>query len=764
MVKVVLQNITKQIFGYPYLVLVLSPIILFSTVIFTGKSFFWGLPILQFIPWRVFLLNSIQQGVIPLWNNLNGFGAPFIANYQSAAFYPPSWILAIFYWLGDVGWLAYGFTLLTIAHLLLAGLGMVFFLRRLGLSTFAQNIGGLVFSLSGFMIYRTGFYSMIWTAAWLPWLLFAFTPNQRNEKGTWLPNIQGVIFISMLLLAGHAQLAFYSLVLTTSWVGYHAISLRRVHDSLLYIVSYSLTIILAAGISSIQLIPTAELLLNSQRAIEVGFDSGMDYSFWGWHFLNFLNPGWFGSPATANYWGYGNAWEDAVYVGVLPLVLCLVAVKHVLHKSRFQGILICLYACVILAVLLALGKFTPIYLWLYSHIPTFSMFQSPARWMFITTFCISIIAALGSEFFTRPSGRLRYWLNLSAMGAAAIGIGALLGLLVLPRFEPTIFKSILSFSAILFICLLAWIYLPVESKARNFFITGVIALLSIDLIIAAWGFQPVVDMATLQKLTRDTQSSGVMYVDSSSEYWMKFRRFFRFLDFRPVEELSDIANTGLPNLNLLTSSKSANNFDPLVPEGYDQLMHKLQMLDLDTQYAVLSRLGVNKFISANNGTPSGLSEKSLPETGVIYWSNCVKSVVNKEQAWDALIHSDKSMVIIEGVIEESLSNCSISESAVSIKSETTGNISINSNSSQPGWLVFRQTLYPGWKVSIDGKQASYYPADYLFMAVELPAGEHEVIWYYDPISYKIGGLVTLLSIIVLLYFWTFNNSREKNGI
>jgi len=79
-------------------------------------------------------------------------------------------------------------------------------------------------------------------------------------------------------------------------------------------------------------------------------------------------------------------------------------------------------------------------------------------------FLHSIIAALGSEFFTRPSGRLRYWLNLSAMGAAAIGIGALLGLLVLPRFEPTIFKSILSFSAILFICVLAWIHLPVESK------------------------------------------------------------------------------------------------------------------------------------------------------------------------------------------------------------------------------------------------------------------------------------------------------------
>jgi hypothetical protein len=47
----------------------------------------------------------------------------------------------------------------------------------------------------------------------------------------------------------------------------------------------------------------------------------MTYSLWPWRFLSLLSPNIFGTPANGTYQGYANYWEDAIYVGVLPLLL-----------------------------------------------------------------------------------------------------------------------------------------------------------------------------------------------------------------------------------------------------------------------------------------------------------------------------------------------------------------------------------------------------------------------------------------------------------
>jgi hypothetical protein len=80
-------------------------------------------------------------------------------------------------------------------------------------------------------------------------------------------------------------------------------------------------ILCGAGLAAIQLIPTAEYLMQSQRASAVSYDLAMTYSFWPWRFLSLLAPDLFGNPAIGDYWGYGNYWEDAVYIGLAPFLL-----------------------------------------------------------------------------------------------------------------------------------------------------------------------------------------------------------------------------------------------------------------------------------------------------------------------------------------------------------------------------------------------------------------------------------------------------------
>jgi len=97
--------------------------------------------------------------------------------------------------------------------------------------------------------------------------------------------------------------------------------------------------------------------------------------------------------------------------------------------------------------LIALGRNTPIFPWLYHHIPTFDMFQAPTRISILAVFALSILAAVGADSWTRPQGRQLYWLRLGVMAATAITIGAGLALLLTRNFAFDIRPSFIRATA-----------------------------------------------------------------------------------------------------------------------------------------------------------------------------------------------------------------------------------------------------------------------------------------------------------------------------
>ncbi|MGA9396701.1 MAG: hypothetical protein WBV22_00455, partial [Anaerolineaceae bacterium] len=92
-----LIQLLKPIASLPWLPIWLVPLVLFSPLLLTGRPMFWGAVFLQFTPWRVIAFDQVLSGHLPLWNSLSGMGAPLAANYQSALFYPPTWLLLPFY-------------------------------------------------------------------------------------------------------------------------------------------------------------------------------------------------------------------------------------------------------------------------------------------------------------------------------------------------------------------------------------------------------------------------------------------------------------------------------------------------------------------------------------------------------------------------------------------------------------------------------------------------------------------------------------------
>jgi uncharacterized membrane protein YfhO len=70
---------------------------------------------------------------------------------------------------------------------------------------------------------------------------------------------------------------------------------------------------------------------------------------------------------------------------------------------------------------------------------------------------------------------------------------------------------------------------------------------------------------------------------------------------------------------------------------------------------------------------------------------------------------------------------------------------IRSSTSADGWLVLSEMFYPGWKAEVDGQSVSPVRAYGLITAVPIAAGEHTIRYWYSPLSFWIGAIVTILT-------------------
>jgi hypothetical protein len=771
----------KPVIELPFLPIWLAPVILFSPLLFTGRPMFWGAVFLQFTPWRVIAFDQIFAGYTPLWNPFSGMGAPLVANYQSAIFYPPNWTLLPVYRYGGVDSLALGETWLVVLHLIWAALGMVFLLKQLGCGNFAQTLGALAFSLSGYLVARSSFLSINAAVAWLPWILLCCERMLADRRWSFRNIASGGIVIGMLLLAGHAQTAFYSLILSTCWVIYRGIwsGWERIAKTFFYWIEM---VLLGCMLSAIQLLPTAEYLIQSQRASEIGYEYAVNYSFLPWRFLTLLLPNLFGTPANGTYMLRADAyWEDAIYIGVLPLCLAFGAIIFTLVKrdkgeewtdrTRLIGFL---GLSSVLAALIALGKNTPLFPFLYRNIPTFDLFQAPARWMIWLVLASSLIAGFGADAWRAPGKRARSWLNRVMMLGVTIILATMLGGWLIAALPKPFIIAFLTFGvSILIIALLAK-HLPGAQKDNDqkqiIWRWLVIVFVSTDLLLANWQLNPAAEKGLYSMATSAARSArswvgeGRLYIDSEDLSLLQYQEFFNFRDFRMEGKFKYIANALLPDANLYGGLASINNFDPLVPGRFATLMTRLENSDSQTRQKLLIQLGVT-LIEQPVTDQQTVRFKPLEGAARIRWVNCAVGVGDGEAALEMLFKQAARAGTQKPVILEDSSittgDCNDIFNNITIIKELPGELSVQVTSPVEGWLVISDTNFPGWAGWLDGKPVDIHQADYLFKAVKVPAGQHTIRMAYQPKSFWLGLGLSALCLVFLLLFSKIGRDQFK---
>ena len=82
-------------------------------------------------------------------------------------------------------------------------------------------------------------------------------------------------------------------------------------------------------------------------------------------------------------------------------------------------------------------------------------------------------------------------------------------------------------------------------------------------------------------------------------------------------------------------------------------------------------------------------------------------------------------------------------------------IVIEAKANRNAFLFLSENYYPGWRAFVDGQEVKVYRANYLFRAVLLPEGEHQIEFAYDPASFRAGLQISLAVGSFLVGIWLF---------
>ena len=403
----------------PFFALLLLPCLLLFPVVFQGQAFLpadllrdiapwrvsqtaptvpWN-PLMwdgmaEFYPWRSFYAETVKSGFLPFWNPHEFCGTPFVANSQSAVFYP----LNLIFCLVPV-WRAFGLSVLI--HLFLTGSFCYAFLRcgALKLCRPAALLGSVAWQLCHWQVAWLALPTFLCVSTWLPLALLLV--DRTAERPVPIRAVPLGLCLGLMLLAGHLQIALYCFGLITPYALFRVLPLLKTQWRPL-IGCMALTIALAFGLAAPQLLPAVELARVSHRAGGVAtwgaYQGYVRLALPPVNLVTLFSPGFYGSSTRGTYWGIGlnggpGAYmENACYGGVLTLLLALAGVLLTWKRSpatRFFSV------TAIVTLLLALG--TPLAALLFFGIPGFAQTGSPGRILVLWSFCLPVLAAIGAQ-------------------------------------------------------------------------------------------------------------------------------------------------------------------------------------------------------------------------------------------------------------------------------------------------------------------------------------------------------------------------------
>lgn len=742
-----------------------------------------------FIPPRLFWVEAVKHLSFPFWNPYYLAGHPLFATLQPGVLYP----FSLFYLFLPF---AVVFNNTIVLHFALAGIFTYLLMRAQKASHAAAFISGFCFVFGGYLISVHSLLSTLLSVVWVPlFLLVYFSAFYKNKISI---SIWAGLTGTVMFLGGGVEVCYLI---------FPIVFLLSVFPSLVFeesqypplktrLTCFAVFALTFAGFSAVQLLPFAEVSRLSVRALGLPY---WEATFWSMHpadLITFFIPDLYGYRTLEKYWIDQN-WLKSIYLGSAPFLLSLF---FFLKRERKPQTFILL---ILLSLVLAFGKHTLFYPFLYKYVPFFNQLRFPAKFIFLTIFLISLAAGFGYD-------RLKEGLDLQrtsrlTKGIFGIGFLSIVFFGILNAYEEPIVsfckdagwdkpeyndiyinlanaRRFLFFTGCFSLFLFLW---GNATSGKKVFAYGIIFVLILDLFFSNHDFYAKIPTKTYMEPTANLkyifshQSSsrvfvtkktaennrevivvkgqdgldvnkdrvlgglglqhGIFQTSLGAEVTIQIR-YKRFLDLIYTSPSPDATNL----LNL-TNTKYLVSIPPIKSPDY-KLVHMNVPLDFDKfenektikvyeNLQVLPRaflVGACYKVGSEKEYKDILSSKEFHPEQVV--------LLDKSEAPQGLTCEKSAFLLSESAKDAG--------EVVDITDYQNNSVELRVKLNSRKFLFMSESYYPGWSALVDGKPETIYRANYIFRALLLEPGEHKIVFRYNPLSFKIGAGITLLTIMV----------------
>ena len=650
-----------------------------------------------------------------LWNPYNFSGSFLFANLQSSLLFPGSWVPNV------------------VIIMTLFGFFTYLFLRSLKLSAPAAIFGGLA---AANISYLTGWQEILvntQSAVFLPLILLLINKN----KTLWAS-----IFLAFSVLGGHVQTTVYVYITA----GLFAIYKKNIK-------AFVFTCLLSIGLAAVQLVPTIEAYFHSAREAPANAALIARTVFPIQGLLTYFASDLFGNTASFNFQLF-NYPDARSYIGLVAAVFSLFAIYKIKEKSvRF------FLALAVFGILFATWPLGLVFNFL--HIPVLSSVV-PARMIMVTLFAAAVLSAYGFEYVSKNKLKI-----IPLLFTGLLFAGLWVYVLIVKTTDTIVSRNNLIIPTGVFVCLL--VLLILKNRLFKLAVIGIFILAILEpgyyfvkhqpFSAPKFIFPPHPVFNFLKKVAPDRFFGfGTARMDTN------FATYYRVFDANGYDPLH-IKRYG----ELIYSAKDGKYHPKEVPRSDasftdEDNYYRNRLFDLlgvkyildkedepkDEWQPDLGKFSENKYkIAWHDNKWSAFERLTVLPRAFLADNYIVESNPQKilDKIYDPSFDLRKTIILEES--PPSSSPVAGSSSSANIVSYEPSQVVLQTQSDSPKLLFLSDNYYVGWKAFVNDKETKIYRADYSFRAVPVPPGETTVTFIYDPLSFKLGVGISIMSLLVL---------------
>ncbi|MBZ5584721.1 MAG: YfhO family protein [Acidobacteriia bacterium] len=714
----------------PPLLVILGVVSVFWKLALTKQYTFLASPDLsnQVMPWLQAQVFAIRHWYVLLWDPYEWFGQSLIGQVQPGVASPFTFLLALAPvrdGLIQLPWVHLWFVLIHCA----AGLFAYWFFIDLECSAAAAVIGAIFYATAGFCG-NTEWPQHLASGIWAP-LVFLFLLRTLRGRAPLKSAAWAGVALGLSWLSGHHAPPL-ALTLAAAGVGLVELVRSRFRRDL----AVRLTIVFGVMVlvSGVQSLPAREYGRWAKRWTATGALTWKDKVQYPEHEDSGLRP----TDLLHVVIPGGGGLRSDPFMGAVALSLAIFAVWSAFGRREVRFFLL-LGIC---ALLYAMARFDALYGWLYALFPLVEKSRAPIVALSVFHCAAAALVALGADRLfagNDPPRRRAIIKGLIWFGAITLGLFLLMSYL-----KPAISSGVL------------------DGDSRP----GMTALLAVMLagVYHAWGRGYVARRGAL------AMRGLLLIIEQGNEVgsgWAHVRDANRMAPVKLLYDTLDIADY----LRHQPDPKRVEINDKDIVFTFGDWYHidtsagmTASMLTATSELGswwrnrVQRMYGVNYTVS-RTPTREGLQEVFWGKSGIKVYKNpaafprawTVHRTILAPNEWNgATMVNDwtfdlrtTALLVRNG---PPLDQCG-GEDKVTAVEERPSSVRVKVEMACRGLLVVSDNWYPGWTAQVDGRYQGIWKVNTVIRGVVVPAGRHEVVMRYRPLSVYFGLALTILGLL-----------------